>query len=113
MAKFEIRNTSHIGGLQLKNILEQTVLSRQTNAVIGEPGERRTYKRFLEARARIEIPEDIDEERFAEWIAESLYTHYSGNVGLVLNIKQIDDKESLDVPDLVDSEPEAVVETRL
>ena len=68
MPKFEIRNTSHIGGLQLKKILEQAVLSRQTNAKIGEPGERATRKKFLESRARIEVPVDVDEERLAEWV---------------------------------------------
>ena len=106
MPKFEIRNTSHIGGLQLKKILEQAVLPRQTNATIGEPGERSTRKKFLESRARIEVPVDVDEERFAEWVAESLHLYYRGPVGLVLHIKQIDDSESLDVPELKDSEPE-------
>lgn len=106
MPKFEIRNTSHIGGLQLKKILEQAVLSRQTNAKIGEPGERVTRKMFLESRARIEVPVDVDEERFAEWIAESLHKYYRGPVGLVLHIKQIDDSEPLDIQKLVDSEPE-------
>jgi hypothetical protein len=103
MPKFEIRNTSHIGGLQLKKILEQAVLPRQTVATIGEPGERTTRNRFLESRARIEV--DADEERFAEWVAESLHLYYRGPVGLVLSISQLDDDESLDVPELVDSEP--------
>jgi hypothetical protein len=103
MPKFEIRNTSPIGGLQLKKILEQAVLPRQTVATIGEPRERTTRKRFLESRARIEV--DADEERFAEWVAESLHLYYRGPVGLVLSIIQLDDDESLDVPELVDSEP--------
>lgn len=99
MPKFEIRNTSHIGGLQLKKVLEQAVLSRQTTAKIGEPGERSTRKKFLESRARIEVPNDVDEERFTEWVAESLHLYYRGPVGLVLSIKQIDDSESLDIPE--------------
>jgi len=108
MPKFEIRNTSHIGGLQLKKILERTVLPRQTNATIGEPRERSTRKRFLESRARIEVPVDVDEERFAEWVAESLYLYYRGSVGLVLSISQLDDDEPLDVPELEDSKPEEI-----
>ena len=106
MPKFEIRNTSHIGGVQLKKILEQAVLPRQTVATIGEPGERATRKKFLESRARIEVPTDVDEERFSEWVAESLHLYYRGPVGLVLHIKQIDDSESLDIPELKDSKPE-------
>lgn len=106
MPKFEIRNTSHIGGFQLKKILERAVLSRQTNAKIGKPGERATRKKFLESRARIEVPIDVDEERFTEWVAESLHLYYRGPVGLVLHIKQIDDNEDLDIPELEDSKPE-------
>jgi len=109
MAKFEIRNISQIGGLQLKKILEQAVLPRQTNAKIGEPRERSTRKKFLESRARIEV--DADEERFAEWVAESLHLYYRNPVGLVLSISQLDDDEPLDVPELVDSEPEVEIET--
>ena len=108
MAKFEIRNTSHIGGLQLKKILEQAVLPRQTTATIGEPGERTTRKRLLESRARVEVPIDVDEERFSEWVLESLYKYHRGPNSLVLHIKQIDDAEDLDIPVLVDSEPEAI-----
>ena len=108
MPKFEIRNTGHIGGLQLKKILEQAVLPRQTVATIGEPGERSTRKKFLESRARIEVPNDVDEERFAEWVAESLHLYYRRPVGLVLHIKQINDDEELDIPELVDSEPEEI-----
>ena len=108
MPKFEIRNTSHIGGLQLKKILEQAVLARQTNATIGEPGERTTRKGFLESRARIEVPIDVDEERFSEWVLESLYKYHRGPVGLVLHIKQIDDDDDLDIPVLVDSKPEVI-----
>ena len=104
MAKFEIRNTSHIGGLQLKKILEQAVIPRQTAATIGEPGERSTRKKLLESRARIEVPNDVDEERFAEWIAESLHLYHRGPVGLVLSISQLDDDEPLDVPELEDSD---------
>ena len=106
MPKFEIRNTSHIGGVQLKKILEQAVLPRQTNATIGEPGERTTRKKLLESRARIEVPNDVDEERFSEWLVESLHLYHRGPVGLVLHIKQIDDNEELDIPELVDSKPE-------
>ena len=106
MPKFEIRNTSHIGGLQLKKILEQAVLPRQTNATIGKPGERATRKGFLESRARIEVPNEVDEERFAEWLVESLHLYRRGPVGLVLHIKQIDDSEELDIPELEDSKPE-------
>ncbi len=113
MPKFEIRNTSHIGGLQLKKILEQAVLPRQTTANIGEPGERSTRKGFLESRARIEVPVEVDEERFAEWLVESLHLYYRGPVGLVLSISQLDDDEPLDVPELVDSEPEVEIETRI
>jgi len=105
MPKFEIRNTSYIGGVQLKKILEQAVLPRQTVATIGEPRERSTRKKFLESRARIEVPNDVDEERFAEWVAESLHLYYRSPVGLVLSISQLDDDESLDVPELEDSEP--------
>ena len=104
MPKFEIRNTSHIGGLQLKKILEQAVLPRQTvGTTIGEPRERSTRKRLLESRARIEVPNDVDEERFSEWVAESLHLYHRGPVGLVLVISQLDDDEPLDVPDLEDS----------
>ena len=109
MAKFEIRNTSHIGGEQFKKILEQAVLPRQTNAKIGKTGERTTRKGLLESRARIEI--DADEERFAEWLVESLHLYHRNPVGLVLHIKQIEDTESLDVPELVDSEPELIDES--
>ena len=106
MPKFEIRNTSHIGGEQFKKILEQAVLPRQTTATIGEPGERATRKGFLESRARIEVLNDVDEERFAEWLVESLHLYYRNPVGLVLHIKQIDDSEPLDIPELEDSKPE-------
>ena len=105
MPKFEIRNTSQIGGLQLKKILEQAALPRQTTATIGEPRERVTRKRHLESRARIEVPNDVDEERFAEWLAESLHLYHRGPVGLVLIISKLDDDEPLDVPELVDSKP--------
>ena len=113
MPKFEIRNTSHIGGFQLKKILEQAVLPRQTNAKIGEPGERATRQKFLESRARIEVPVDVDEERFVEWVAESLHLYYRGPVGLVLHIKQIDDSEPLDIPELEDSKPFDIYELGL
>ncbi len=106
MAKFEIRNTGNIGGLQLKKILEQAVLPRQATATIGEPGERTTRKRLLESRARIEVLNDVDEERLSEWLAESLHKYHRGPVGLVLCVKQIDDAEPIDIPDLVDSKPE-------
>ena len=114
MPKFEIRNTSHIGGVQLKKILEQAVLPRQTvGASIGEPGERTTRKGFLESRARIEVLNDVDEERFAEWLVESLHLYYRGPVGLVLHIKQIDDSEPLDIPELEDSKPFDIYELGL
>ena len=107
MPKFEIRNTSHIGGEQFKKILEQAVLPRQTvGATIGKTKERTTRKGFLESRARIEILNDIDEERFTEWLVESLHLYYRRPVGLVLHIKQIDNDEELDVPELEDSEEE-------
>lgn len=106
MPKFEIRNTSHIGGFQLKKILEQAVLHRQTGTKIGKPRERATRKKFFESRARVEVPVEVDEERFAEWIAESLHLYYRGPVGLVLHIKQIGDDEELDIQKLVDSKPE-------
>ena len=89
----------------MKKILEQAVLPRQTTATIGEPGERVTRKRHLESRARIEVPNDVDEERFSEWVAESLHLYHRGPVGLVLIITQLDDNEPLDVPELVDSKP--------
>ena len=111
MPKFEIRNTSDIGGLQFKKILEQAVLARQTTSTIGEPAERTTYKGFLESRARVEVDVAVDEERFSEWVAESLRKYYRGPVGLVLHIAQIDDDESLDIPVLVDSKPEVIDET--
>ena len=112
MPKFEIRNTSHIGGEQFKKILEQAVLPRQTvGATIGKSGERTTRKGFLESRARVEVLNDIDEERFTEWLVESLHLYHRNPVGLVLHIKQIEDTESLDVPELVDSEPELIDES--
>lgn len=111
MPKFEVRNTSHVGGKQFKKILEQAVLPRQTTAMIGEPGERATRKGFLESRARIELPNDIDEERFTEWLVESLHLYHRSPVGLVLHIKQIEDTESLDIPELVDSKPELIDES--
>ncbi len=107
MPKFEIRNTSHIGGEGLKKVLERTVLSRQSiGATIGEPGEKRTRKGYLESRARIEITSDIDEERFSDWVVEGLYRWHQGPNNLVLHIKQIDDSEPLDIPELEDSKPE-------
>ena len=105
MSKFEIRNTSDIGEVQFKKIIERSVISRQTSSTIGESKERRTRKGFLESRVRIELLEEVDEERFSEWVAESL-RGYRGSVSLVLHIKQIDDDEELDIPELEDSEPE-------
>ena len=106
MPKFEIRNTSHIGSEQFKKILKRTVLSRQTVGVkMGKAAEKRTRKGFLESRTRIEVQQDIDEERFTDWVVEGLYRWYQGPNNLVLHIKQIDDSEPLDIPELEDSEP--------
>ena len=86
-------------------------LFRTSEAKIGKPKERKTRKGILESRARIEVPNDVDEERFAEWLVESLHLYYRSPVGLVLSISQLDDDEPLDVPELVDSEPEVELPT--